>query len=328
MSISLPKKPKIVESKDNRAAIEIEGCHPGFGLTLGNSLRRVLLSSLPGAAIVSVKIKGVKHEFSTIEHVLEDVIQIILNLKQIRFKLLVGQSAKATLKVKGEKEVTAADIKTSAELKVISSDVHIATLTNRKAGLEIEMDIESGLGYMPAEQRKKEKVEIGKIAIDASFTPIRRVNYVVEPMRVGDRTDYNRLRFNIETDGSISPEEAFHQAAQILVDHYRIFTELEEKTKEKKKKLMAKAGSSDKAKKKKNSFPIQQKVGQEDITKTKIEDMKLSTRTINALNEAGFKTAASLIKKKEETLQKAEGLGFKGVKEIKRALSKLGLTLK
>jgi len=316
MQIPLPKKPKIVESSQNRAIIEIEGCYPGYGLTLGNSMRRVLLSSLPGAAIVSVKIKGVKHEFSTIPYVIEDVIQIILNLKQIRFKLLSGQTAKANLKVKGEKEATAQDIKTTAELKVINPEVHIATLSGKKAELEMEFDIESGLGYIPVEQRKKEKVEIGKIAIDASFAPIRRVTYSVEPMRVGDKTDYNRIRFNIETDGSILPEEAFEKSARILVDHYQLFSDLTKKEEKKKDKEKPAKEKKEELKKEDN------------IIKTKIEDLKLSVRTNNALTESGFKTVAGLVKKTPESLAEIQGLGPKAVKEIKRALSKLGLTLK
>jgi DNA-directed RNA polymerase subunit alpha len=261
---------------------------------------------------VSVKIKGVKHEFSTIDNVLEDVIQIILNLKQVRFKLLTNQPAIATISVKGEKEVTAQDIKTGSEAEVVNPEIHIATLTAKKAEFEAELEIEPGLGYVPVEQRRKDKKEIGKIAIDAIFTPIKRVNYSVDNVRVGDRTDYNRLRINIETDGSISPKEAFKYAAKILVDHFTLFSGLEEEVKEKKETKSEK----------------EPKINGEDILKTKIEDLKVSSRTISALIEGGIKTAAGLIKKSESDLKELEGLGPKGIKEIKKALSKLGLVLK
>ncbi len=223
--ISLPQKAKILKKEENRAIFEINGCYPGYGMTLGNAFRRVLLSSLPGAAITSVKIKGVSHEFATIPYVLEDVIHIILNLKQVRFKINAPEALplKLELKTAGEKEVKAKDIKTAAEIEIINKDAHIATLTDKKAKLEMELEVQSGLGYVPVEQRKKEKLEIGAIAVDAIFSPIRKVNYEIENMRVGDRTDFNRLLLDIETDGSITPEEAFQKAADILVEHFQLF---------------------------------------------------------------------------------------------------------
>jgi len=223
--IPLPQKAKIIKKDENRAVFEIDGCYPGYGMTLGNAFRRILLSSLPGAAITSVKIKGVSHEFSTIPHVMEDVIHIILNLKQIRFKVNSPESLplKIDLKTAGEKEVKAKDIKLTSEIEIINKDAHIATLTDKKAKLEMEIEIQSGLGYVPVEQRKKEKLEIGAIAIDAIFSPIKKINYEIENMRVGDRTDFNRLMIDIETDGSITPEQAFTRAADILVEHFAIF---------------------------------------------------------------------------------------------------------
>jgi len=222
-NILLPKPPKIIKKSKNRAIFEIENCYPGYGMTLGNALRRVLLSSLPGAAVTSVKIKGVEHEFSTIPYVFEDVIQIILNLKQLRFKLHTSELVTLTLKSKGEKKVKASDIKLTSDVEVVNKDAHIATLTDKKAALEMEINVESGLGYVPVEQRKKQKLPIGTIAVDAIFSPIRKVNYEVENMRVGDRTDFNRLKIDIETDGSISPEDAFQRASQILIDHFSMF---------------------------------------------------------------------------------------------------------
>lgn len=221
--ILLPKTPKIIKKGENKATFEIENCYPGYGMTLGNAIRRVLLSSLPGAAVTSIKIKGVEHEFSTVPHVLEDAIQIILNLKQIRFKKHSEGPMTLILKAKGEKKVKASDIKLTSDIEIVNKDACIANLTDKKAELDIEIEVDSGLGYIPVEQRKKEKLSIGSIAVDAVFSPIRRVNCEVENMRVGDRTDFNRLKVNIETDGSIKPEEAFSKAIQILVDHFSLF---------------------------------------------------------------------------------------------------------
>ena len=254
--IPLPQKAKVLKKEENRAVFEIDGCYPGYGMTLGNAFRRVLLSSLPGAAITSVKIKGVSHEFSTIPYVLEDVIHIILNLKQIRFKVNSPESLplKIELKVNGEKQVKAKDIKLTSEIEIINKDAHIATLTDKKSKLEMEIEIQSGLGYVPVEQRKKEKLEIGAIAVDAIFSPIKKINYEIENMRVGDRTDFNRLSIDIETDGSINPEDAFKKAADILVDHFALFaTEKKEsegeKEEDKKPKKEAKKAKSKKSKK-------------------------------------------------------------------------------
>ena len=228
-NILLPKSPKITKKGENRAIFEIENCYPGYGMTLGNAFRRVLLSSLPGAAVTSIKIKGVDHEFSTIPNVLEDVIQIILNLKQVRFKLHSEEPVILSLKAKGEKKVKASDIKVTPDVEIVNKDAYIATLTNKKAEIEIEIEIDSGLGYVPVEQRKKEKLSIGYIAVDAIFSPIKKANYEIENMRVGDKTDFNRLRIDIETDGSIKPEEAFQEATRILVDHFGLFI-IEEKS--------------------------------------------------------------------------------------------------
>jgi DNA-directed RNA polymerase subunit alpha len=319
--ITLPNKPKIIEEKTDKGVFGIEACYPGYGVTLGNAFRRVLLSSLPGAAITGVKIKGIQHEFSTIPYVVEDVVQIILNLKQVRFKLHAERPFKVSLKAKGEKEVKAGDIKTTSELEVVNKDVHIATLTDKKAELEMEIEVEPGLGYSPTEERKKGKIEIGKIAIDAIFSPVRKVTYSIENMRVGERTDYDRLQFNIETDGTITPKEAFLKAAQILVDHYSIFTQLEDKKAKKKKAAV-------KSKKKKEKKLVKAKEKKKDVTKTKIEDLKISLRTIKILQGIGIKTIAGLVRKSGADLEKVEGLGAKGILEIKRSLGKLGLALK
>lgn len=311
----LPEKPRVIDFKNNTAVIEISGCYPGYGNTLGNSLRRVLLSSLPGAAITVMKIKGVRHEFSTIPYVLDDVIQIMLNLKQIRFKVYAEEPVMITLKVKGEKEVTAKDIKCPSTIEIVNPDVYIATITDKRGELDMELWVERGLGYIPQESRKREKLEVGTIALDALFTPIRKVSYKIENMRVGDRTDYNRLIFTIETDGTISPEEAFKQAAQNLVDQFQIFAELswgEEALIQEEAKV--------KSEKRDKRAPNPLKI--------KLNDLKLPLKIINILTSNKIKTMTGLVKKRENDLREIEGLGDKGIKDIKQAIGYLGLTLK
>ena len=325
--ITIPKKPKIAKKGANRASFEIEACYPGYGITLGNAFRRILLSSLKGAAITSVKIKGAQHEFSAIPGVIEDMVQIILNLKQVRFKLRTGGPATVLLKAKGEGEVKAGALKTTSELEVINKDAHIASLSSKRAELEMEIEVDSGLGYSPIENRKKGKLEIGKIAIDAVFSPIRKANYIIENMRVGERTDYNRLVFDIETDGTMTPEEAFLEAGKILVDQFKVFTALSKKPVQKKseKKTYVKKKKAPVKTIKKVKAILETKAG---MVKQKISDLKLSPRVFSVLDKTGLKTAAGLIRKSGEDLKKIEGIGNKGVIEIKRALGKLGLTLK
>ncbi len=251
--INLSHAPKIVKKEGNKAVFEIEALHPGYGVTIGNSLRRILLSSLEGAAVTQVKIKGVSHEFSTIPGILEDVITIMLNLKQLRFKLFSDEPQKATLKVKGERIVKGSDFKLSSQVELANKNCHIATLSSRSAELEMEIQIEKGIGYSSRETRKKtagsvqEKLEIGAILLDASFTPVKRVTYRVENMRVGERTDFDRLFLEIETDGIIEPEQAFLQASEILISHFSLFADsfrpkvgLETKKVEEKKKITKK----------------------------------------------------------------------------------------
>lgn len=220
-------KIKKISESQNEGVFEIEGLYTGYGLTIGNALRRVLLSSLTGAAITQIKIKGVEHEFSTVEGVSEDVVEIILNLKKIRFRFFASEPQILTLKVKGEKEATAGDIKTNAQVEVVNPQARIATLTGKNSELDMELTIEKGAGYVPVEARKMEKLPIKTIALDAIFTPVIKVNFTVENMRVGERTDYNRLKMTIETDGSISPSSAFRKACRILKDHFEKISEIE-----------------------------------------------------------------------------------------------------
>lgn len=250
--INLPSPAKITRTGNNKAVFEIESLYPGYGVTIGNSLRRVLLSSLPGAAPTQVKIKGVSHEFSTIEGVIEDAITIMLNLKKLRFKVFGDDVQRAILKVKGEKEVKASDFEFSSQVELINPSAQIATLTTKSSELEIEIQIEKGVGYSPREQRQnvqgitQEKMEIGTIPLDAIFTPVERVSYKVENMRVGKRTDFDRLFLEIQTDGIITPEEAFLQANEILINHFSLLAEnvrptVSELTAPKKEKVKAKA---------------------------------------------------------------------------------------
>lgn len=307
--IPLPSKPKIIKKENNRAIFEIEGFYPGYGMTIGNSLRRVLLSSLEGAAITHVKIKGASHEFSTIPGVSEDVVNIILNLKQLRFKLFTSEPQIATLSVKGEKKIKASDFKVPTQVEVISKDLPVCTLTSKSAAIEMEITIEKGAGYEPVEIRKKEKSEVGEIHLDAIYTPVRKVSIKVDNMRVGDRTDYDRLKINIETDGSISPEEALTQASKVLIKNLEVIQIESEEKKEKEEKGEKKGEGKS-------------------LTKTKIEDMDLSPKTSGLLLENSIKTIGGLTKKSEKDLLEFDGLGKKGIGEIKKVLKKMDLELK
>jgi DNA-directed RNA polymerase subunit alpha len=321
-TISLPQKPKFTSLDEKTGKFEIEGCYPGYGATLGNALRRVLLSSLNGAAITLVKIKGVTHEFSTIPNVLEDVIQIILNLKQVRFKIFKDEPVRATLKVKGEKTITAGMFKCPSDIEVVTKDTHIATLTNPKGEIDMEVEVSNGLGYVPVEQQERGEKEIGVIAIDAIYTPIRRVNYAVENMRVGKKTDYERITLEVSTDGSITPQEAFSKAVAILVDQFSTLSEIEELEKEK-KEAPAKEERDEKETKK-------EKVAEkEDSGKIEVEALKsLSTRTLNVLEKNKISMVEDIVKLTEAQLKDLEGMGEKGLKEIKKAIGDFGLNLK
>lgn len=227
--ISLPTKIQYQPGeKQNETLLTIEPLYPGYGLTIGTALRRILLSSLSGGAVVAVKIKGVGHEFSTIPYVKEDVVDIILNLKKLRFRVHTDQEVRLVLQAKGEKAVTGADIQNTSDVEVANPNAHICTLTNKNAQLEMELFIRKGRGYLPTEMREKEKLELGTIAIDALFTPIRSVGLKVDNVRVGQMTNYNKITLTVETDGSITAEEAVKEAGKILVDHFRLFTGAQE----------------------------------------------------------------------------------------------------
>ncbi len=220
--IQLPEPVKVVKKEGNRAVFEISPLSPGFGATVANPLRRVLLSSLEGAAIVSIKIKGVDHEFGAIPGVQEDIIRILLNLKKIRCRSYSNDPVVMTLSKKGEGAVTAADIETTTDVEIVTPDAHIATITDKKTTLEMELTVQKGRGYESVEELQKEKLPIGVIAIDAIYSPVRLVNFSVEDVRVGQRIDYNKVVMEVETDGTIQPEQAMKEAAQILKDHFEL----------------------------------------------------------------------------------------------------------
>lgn len=213
---------KTVSESATKGVFEVEGLYAGYGLTVGNALRRVLLSSLPGAAVTEIKVKGVSHEFSTLPGLKEDIVELALNFKKLRFKLHVEEPQVLSLHVKKEAVVTGGDIELNSNVELMNPDEVLAHLTSKEADLDIEVRVERGLGYVPVEARRVEggRTAIGTIAIDAIFTPVQRVNYVVEDMRVGDRTDFNRVRLEIDTDGTVSPSSALHKASKILQDHF------------------------------------------------------------------------------------------------------------
>jgi DNA-directed RNA polymerase subunit alpha len=285
-TIVLPSKPKAVSETEVRGVYETEGLYPGYGHTLGNSLRRIILSSLPGTAITSLKIDGASHEFSTLAGVKEDVVMLILNLKKVVFRLHGEEPMKVKLKVKGKKTVTAGDIEGGSQIEVLNPDLYVATITDDKASLDIEMTVEKGLGYLSKEVLQKDNKDIGLIFIDAVFTPIKRVSYEVENMRVGDRTDYNRLRVNIETNGTISPRQSLERAIEVMVAQLQAMVGFKEAS-DSNGEVESKADSA--------------KDGSE-ASKIKIEDWTLSGRVANALTEAGIKTVGGLIRKKHESL--------------------------
>lgn len=317
-NITLPSKPKVLSEDGFKGSYEIEGLYPGYGHTLGNSLRRIILSSLLGAAITTVKIEGASHEFSTLDGVKEDVITILLNLKKVRFKLSTMEAQTVTLSVKGAKAVTAGDIKVSGQVEVLNPEQHIATLTDKNATLNIEIVVTKGFGYVSKEVHQKEKVDIGTIAVDAIFTPIRRVNYEVDNMRVGDRTDFNRLRISVETDGTISPRRALEASIEIMVNQLKSIIGFVEKKEEELSELVLPAGEK----------PIKKDTADNDFLKTRVENLDLSTRTNNALSNANIRTIGGLARKTEEDLLEIDGLGDKGIQEIKRALAQHNITLK
>ena len=314
-NVALPSKPRVIKEEEFSGVFEIDGLYPGYGHTLGNSLRRIILSSLPGAAITQVKIDGVQHEFSAIDGVKEDVITTLLNLKRIRLSMDSDTPLTLRLKVTGPKVVTAADITAPSQITILNPEQKIAEITD-KSTLNMDLTIEHGLGYVPREIHQRDKVDIGTIALDAVFTPIRRVNYEVENMRVGDRTDYNRLRVFIETDGTLSPREALENSIEIMIHQLKAIIGFQDSTHSMtsevlENKMVEDAGSLD-----------------SDVLKTRIETLDLSTRTQNALENANIRTVGGLVRKKKDDILALDGIGPKGVDELEAILSKMNITFK
>ncbi len=313
-NVALPSKPRVVKEEEFSGVFEIDGLYPGYGHTLGNSLRRIILSSLPGAAITEVKIDGVAHEFSTIDGVREDVVTILLNLKRVRLGMQGDGPLTITLKGNGPKVITAGDLTVPSQITILNPDQKIAEITDKSAKLNMEITVEHGLGYVPRDIHKKEKVDIGTIALDAVFTPIRRVNYEVENMRVGDRTDYNRLRVFIETDGTLTPREALEESIEIMVHQLKAiigFQETITAVEEAPQVEHEEAGEPD-----------------SDVLKTRIETLDLSARVQGALEAANIRTVGGLVRKKKDDILALDGMGPKGIEEIEEILKKMGTGLK
>lgn len=308
------EKPRIecVERNEeaNYGKFVIEPLERGYGTTLGNSLRRVLLSSLPGAAVTSIKIDGVLHEFSTIPHVVEDTTEIILNIKQMVVSYTGNERKIIRLEQTGPKKVTAGDIEPDAEVTILNPDLHIATL-DEGAKLNIEMTVERGRGYVSADQQPIKKEEIvGVIPIDSIYTPIKKVNYTVDNTRVGKRTDYDRLTLEVWTNGSITPEEAISLSAQILIEYLKLFTEIDDTYAEVEILVEKEEEKKDK------------------ILEMSIEELELSVRASNGLKRANINTVGDLINKTREEMSKIRNLGQKSLEEIERKLKELGLGFK
>ncbi|MBI1957579.1 MAG: DNA-directed RNA polymerase subunit alpha [Candidatus Niyogibacteria bacterium] len=318
IKIVLPSRPRIVLEEGDKGVYEIDGLYPGYGPTLGNSLRRVLLSSLPGAAVTRVRIEGVSHEFSTLSGVKEDVIAILLNVKKLRFRMTGDVPQTVSLKAKGAKVFKAKDLHVPGQVEVGNPDQVIATLTEKDAVLNIDFTVERGLGYVPRAALSREKAAIGEIILDAFFTPVRRVNYEVEDMRIGDRTDFNRLRLTIQTDDTITPREALDGAIRIMIDQLKAIVGFQEP------EVEAAPAVPEAAEEKSEPGGADA----EDKNKIRVEELDIPSRVANALSEASIRTVGGLIRRSGEDLKEIEGIGEKAVDEIKEALGKLGLSLK
>lgn len=303
--IPLPNKVNFQDLGNNRYTVVMEPLYPGYGVTMGNALRRILLSSLPGAAVVGVRIKGVDHEFSSVPNVKEDVIEIILNLKQLRMKVHSDQPVRMELKVKGEKAVTGADFKKNPDVEIVNPELHIATLDGKTSEFDMEIIVQTGRGYVPVEQRENEKLEIGMIAVDAIYTPVKIVNFEVRNARVGQITNFDQLTMTIETDGTVDGKTAVDQAAGILVEHFAMFT--------REQMDMVEAPAA----------PVAVEAG-EGLRTPEEDDLKslgLSNRSYNALLKNNITKISDLQSMNHEQLVTMEGLGEKSVEEIERLMN-------
>lgn len=315
--IIIPSKISLKEEgENNEATITIEPCYSGYGITLGNAMRRVLLSSLSGAAVTAVRIKGVDHEFSTIPSVKEDLIQIISNLKSLRFKMHSEKPARLKLQSKGKKIVTAAEFEQTSEVEVVNSDLKIAEITSDDAEIDMEVIVEQGRGYVPVEQRSDEDLEIGMIAIDSVFTPVLSVGYEVDNIRVGKRTDYDQLIMKIKTDGTVTPLEALVKASNILIKQFEVFSDV------KKVEDIIKEGE------RKEELKEEQEEEKDEEEEVSVSELNFSTRTFNALDKAKIRNIKDLSEKSQDELLKLPGFGQTALDEVQKALKKYNLELK
>lgn len=309
IEIEKPTITKEISEDGKYGKFVVEPLERGYGTTLGNCMRRILLSSLPGAAITSVKIDGILHEFSTIPGVKEDVTEIILNLKRLAVKITGDEDKRAIINAVGPKEVTADDIIVDSDTEIFNPDLHIATLAEN-ATLVMEMNIASGRGYVPAEQNKTEFTPISVIPVDSIYTPVTRVNYTVENTRVGQVTDYDKLILELWTDGSITPEEGVSIGAKIMLEHLNLFIGL---------------GSDVKG----MEFMIEKDEDRkEKALEMTIEELELSVRSFNCLKRASINTVEELTQRTEEDMMKVRNMGMKSLVEVKNKLAELGLSLK
>jgi DNA-directed RNA polymerase subunit alpha len=303
--IYLPENIDVTEEDGNTVTFAIHPYHPGYGPTVGNALRRVLLSSLPGAAITHMKVEGVNHEFSVIDGVAEDAVSIILNLKKVRLSSTSQEPIDITLLVKGEKKVTAGDFKTPPDVTIINPEQVIATLTEKSAVLELRCTVEQGRGYVPSEAREREQRDIGTIAIDAIFTPVERVSFRVENVRVGQATDYHKLFLTITTDGSVTPRDALKQAAAILGDHFKQLSQdfAERMTAERTPEALPEPEVTESMAEPENNLSL----------------LQLPARVHNALERVGVTTVEQVAGLTPEQIQDIPGLGEKAVDDIFKA---------
>lgn len=295
-----------IDNETNYAKFVCEPLERGYGVTIGNSLRRILLSSLPGAAITSIKIEGVVHEFSTIPNVVEDVPEIIVNLKMVRLKLQENEEKTIRIDVKGEGEVKAGDIITDSTVEVLNPDLHIATLSEG-AHLQMEMTVDMGRGYNSAEKNKKDTQPLGVLPIDSIYTPVKKVNYAVENTRVGQNIDYDKLTIELWTDGSLLPYEALSLAAKVMTSHLELFIDLSETAKN--TQVMIEKEENKKEK----------------VLEMSIEDLELSVRSFNCLKRAGISTVEDISNMTESEMMKVRNLGKKSLDEVTFKLRSLGL---
>lgn len=305
-------KPKIeyAELSETYGKFLVEPLDRGFGVTLGNALRRILLSAIPGAAVTSVKIESVLHEFSTISGVVEDVTQVILNLKELTLRLHTEKPKLLRLDVKGKKDVTAGDIQVDAEVDVLNPDLHIATIDRKDTRLAMELVVERGRGYVPAEKHRKSEHVIGVIPVDSIFSPVQKVNYAVEDTRAGQATEMDRLVLEVWTDGSIRPEEAIQEASKILIDSLKLFSGIGEEG----EPYGGIEPGADAQMGKMYAMPI--------------EELDLSVRPYNCLKRAGINTVGDLMQRTEEEIVSVKNFGRKSLDEVKEKLTQLGLSLK